>query len=158
MSDTVVLREVTQTDLPVFFEHQQEPTAVHMAAFTAEDPADKDAFEAHWTRILSDDTVTVKTILLEGHVAGHVAKFERDGTPEVTYWVGRDHWGRGVATKALTAFLDDVGVRPIYARAARDNVASLRVLEKCGFAVTGYESGFANARGREIEEAVLKLA
>ena len=128
-----------------------------MAAFSAKDPADRDAFNAHWAKILGDDTVIIKTILFEGHVTGHIAKFERLGEPEVTYWIAREYWGKCIATQTLSEFLRDVKARPLYARAAKDNIASLRVLEKCGFTISGYDRGFANARGQEIEEAILKL-
>src|SRR4029453_1988037 len=74
-----------------------------------------------------------------------------------TYWIGREFWGRGIATQALAVLLSAVKTRPLYARAAKDNVASLRVLEKCGFTIAGYERGFANARGEEVEEVVLEL-
>ena len=153
----VALRDVTEDDLPTFFEQQLDPIASHMAAFTTKDPSDKDAFAAHWTKILTDDTITIKTILIDGCMAGHVAQFERFGEPEVTYWIGREYWGKGVATEALSEFLRDVKMRPLYARAAKDNVASIRVLEKCGFTITAYETAFANVRDEDIEEAILKL-
>ena len=79
------------------------------------------------------------------------------GKPEISYWIDRAHWGKGLATQALSAFLQVLSVRPLYARAAQDNVASIRVLEKCGFIISGYERGFANARGREIDEVLLEL-
>ncbi len=107
---------------------------------------------------MGDPKVTLKTIVHEEHVVGYVGKFEeRQGKPEVTYWIGKEYWGRGFATKALSEFLSLVKSRPIYARAARDNVASLRVLVKCGFVVTGYETSIANARGGVINEANLEL-
>ncbi len=157
MSIAVQLREVVDGDLPIFFEQQLDSVANQMAAFTRERPSDKEAFASHWDRIRTDDTVSVRTIVWGGHVAGHIAKFERFGDPEVTYWIGREYWGKGVATEALSQFLGAIDVRPLFARAARDNLASLRVLEKCGFVVSSYARGFANARGEEIEEAVLKL-
>ncbi len=155
----VQLREVLESDLPTFFEFQRDPVANRMAAFTARDPADRAAFQAHWAKILSDDTITVKSIVFDGRVVGHVAKFvdKEFGKAEVTYWIGREFWGRGLATKALSEFLRHVAMRPIYGRAAKDNLASLRVLEKCGFRIVGYAKGFANARGEEIEEAMLEL-
>jgi RimJ/RimL family protein N-acetyltransferase len=78
----------------------------------------------------------------------------------VTYWIAREHWGKGIATKALGMFLRDARMqrRPLNASAARDNIASLRVLEQCGFVLIGYEKAFANARGKEIEEAMFVLA
>lgn len=152
------LREVTDSDLPIFFEQQLDPDANHMAAFTSRDPADEEAFTAHWTRILADRTNTNRTILVSGQVAGNIACYEdEDGRPEVGYWIGKDYWGKGIATAALRAFLTVVTVRPIYARVAKDNLASLRVLQKCGFAIIGEDKGFANARGQEIEEYLLKL-
>ncbi len=157
MTTGVVLRDVTDVDLPAFFEHQLDAAANQMAAFTCEDPADEEGFAAHWAKIRGDDTICIRAVLFEGLVAGHIAKFERLGEPEVTYWIGRQHWGRGIATTALSQFLGEVEARPLYARAAKDNVASLRVLEKCGFVVFGEDRGFANARGEEIDEAILRL-
>ena len=153
----VLLRDVTEGDLPTFFEQQLDSDANRMAAFTRKDPADRDAFDAHWTKIMGDDTITIKTILFEGHVAGHVATFQMFGKPEVTYWIGREYWGKGLATKALSEFLGHVNARPLYARVSKDNVASIRVLEKCGFTVSGEDKGFSNARGEEVEEFILEL-
>ncbi len=153
----VLLRDVTARDLAVFFEQQLDPTANHMAAFTARDPADRDAFTKHWTKILNDDTVTKKTIVFGGRVAGHIACFDRFGNMEVTYWIGKEYWGKGLATRALSEFLRLYPSRPLYARAAKDNIASLRVLGKCGFAICGEDKAFANARGEEAEEYILEL-
>jgi RimJ/RimL family protein N-acetyltransferase len=47
--------------------------------------------------------------------------------------------------------------RPLHARVASDNVASRRVLEKCGFRLIATERGFAEARSGEIEEFVMRL-
>jgi RimJ/RimL family protein N-acetyltransferase len=101
--------------------------------------------------------VTIKTILFEGHVTGHIASFDQSGKREITYWIGKEYWGKGIATKALSEFLDHERARPLYARAAKDNVASLRVLEKCDFTICGHDKGFAYGRGEEIEEYILKL-
>jgi RimJ/RimL family protein N-acetyltransferase len=158
LTGDVLLRDVTVRDLPAFFEQQLDPDANHMAAFTAKDPADRDAFTAHWTKILGDETITKKTILFDGHVAGHVLSFEEGGELEVSYWIGKRYWGKGLATEALSRFLDHVKTRPLYARAAKDNIASIRVLEKCGFEIAGEDKGFSNARGEEVEEFILRLA
>jgi len=156
----ILLRDVAETDLPIFFEQQRDPAANFMAAFTARDPADRDAFAAHWKRILGDDTVVVKTIVFEGNVVGSVATFvdKEFGKPEITYWIGKEYWGMGLATQALSKLLRDIRVRPIYGRAAKDNVASIRVMEKCGFTISVYSKGFANARAKEIEEVILELS
>lgn len=152
----VRLRDVTDADLAIFFEQQLDADANHMAAFTTKNPADTDAFMAHWARIRADETVTNQTILANGQVAGHVARYEVEpGRPEISYWLGKEYWGRGIATRALAAFLRCMPARPIYARAAKDNLASLRVLEKCGFTIRGEDTDFANARGQVIAEYVL---
>ncbi|MGW2519547.1 GNAT family N-acetyltransferase [Streptomyces sp. NPDC001617] len=152
----VVLREVHDSDLPVFFRQMNDPEALHMAAFTAKDPADRDAFEAHWKRIRASQDV-IRTVLAEGDVVGSAAVYGEPGEREVTYWIDRAYWGRGVATAALRVLLAEVPERPLYARAAADNAASQRVLEKCGFRLTARATGFANARGEEIDEVVMTL-
>lgn len=157
MTSDLSLRDVIDDDLPIFFEQQLDSDANHMAAFTSRNPSDRDAFDAHWKKILGDPTTTNKTILSAGHVVGHIARFERFGLPEVTYWIGKEYWGKGFATKALSELLSQVEERPVYARAAKDNTASLRVLEKCGFKISGEDKGFANARGQEVDEYILEL-
>lgn len=153
----VELREVTEGDLPIFFEHQLDADANRMAAFTVQDPADRDAFSARWKRILGDETIIKKTIVVDGDVAGHISSFEQFGGREVTYWIDKRLWNKGVASKALSEFLGHVEERPLYARAAKDNVGSIRVLEKCGFVISGEDKGFANARREEVEEFILEL-
>lgn len=153
----VELREVTATDVLVFFDHQRDPEAVRMAAFTAADPSDRAAFLVRWARILADESVVTRTVVFDGEVVGHVARFVQFGEPEVTYWIDREHWGKGLATAALSLFLRGEPRRPLYARAAVDNVGSLRVLEKCGFVAVGEDVGFARGRGEEVEEFILRL-
>jgi RimJ/RimL family protein N-acetyltransferase len=126
----VRLRAVTEDDLPIFFEHQRDPVANRMAAFP---PRERDAFLTHWGSILRDASGVVRTIELDGDVAGNVCLFGFEGRREVGYWIGREFWGRGVATRALSAFLHEVEERPIYAGVTETNVASIRVLDKCGF-------------------------
>jgi RimJ/RimL family protein N-acetyltransferase len=152
----IVLREVHDSDLPVFFRQMNDPEALHMAAFTPKDPADRDAFDAHWKRIRASADVQ-RTILADGDVVGSAAVYGEPGEREVTYWIDRAYWGRGIATAALRELVAQVPERPLYARAAADNTGSLRVLEKCGFRVTARASGYAQARGAEIDEFVLSL-
>ncbi|MBK7217219.1 MAG: GNAT family N-acetyltransferase [Candidatus Promineofilum sp.] len=155
--DNMQLRPVAASDLPTFFEHQRDPLGVHMAAFTTEDPDDRAAFDAHWRRLLGDPSIVMRTVEVEGQPAGHVSSFIGDMGTEVTYWLGRDYWGRGIATAALQAFLQVDSRRPLRGRAAADNVASIRVLEKCGFVRIGTDRGYANARRAEIDEVVMEL-
>ncbi len=135
----VLLRDVTDGDLPVFFEHQRDPAASRMAGFP---PRDRDAFLAHWKKVLADGNITKRTILFDGRVAGNVVSFENRGEREIGYWIGREYWGRGVATEALSQFLGLAEARrPLYAAVAAHNVASIRVLKKRGFTIVGEEDG-----------------
>jgi len=151
--NTVILRDVTEADLPIFYDQQLDPEATQMAAFPSRD---RDAFMAHWKKIMSNENVTLKTILFEGQVAGNVVSWEQSGEREVGYWIGKEYWGKGIGTKALAEFLGYVKTRPLYAHVAKHNVASLRVLQKCWFVISG-EDKFSDESGKEIEEFLLKL-
>lgn len=128
----LLLRAVTADDLPIFFEHQRDPESHRLAAFR---PRERDAFMAHWQKILANETGVVRTVVVGDEVVGNVLAWEDSGRHEVGYWIAREHWGKGLATRALAAFLEIVRARPLYAHVARHNGASLRVLEKCGFRV-----------------------
>jgi RimJ/RimL family protein N-acetyltransferase len=151
------LREVRGEDMAVLFDQWADPVAMHMAAFTVPDHMDWQAFERRWSRLRVDETVIARAIVVDGEVAGTIGSWGDPDEREITYWIGRSYWGKGIATAALTAFLTVDPTRPLRARVAYDNVASQRVLEKCGFRVTGTERGFAEARSGEIEELMLRL-
>jgi RimJ/RimL family protein N-acetyltransferase len=150
-----VLRDVVESDLDVFFEHQRDPEATQMALFPARD---REAFDAHWRGVLADGTVTKKTIVHEGEVAGNVGCWLQEGKHLVGYWLGSAYWGRGLATRALGELVEEVETRPLHAWVARSNVASIRVLEKCGFVVAGSRTEVDEKLGEPIEELLLELA
>jgi RimJ/RimL family protein N-acetyltransferase len=156
-ANEVFLREVVDDDLPHFFDHQCDARANQMAAFTAKDPSDEAAFEAHWRRIGSDASTFTRTIVHGEEVVGHIASFDEEGRREITYWIAPARWGRGYASEALRQFLTLETTRPLYARVASDNLASLRVLEKHGFAPILETTSFANARNAAIAETLLEL-
>ncbi len=149
----VRLRAVSDADVELFFEHQREPAANRMAAFP---PRERDAFFTHWKAIRDNQDVVIRTIECQGRVAGNVATFKRGELREVCYWLGREHWNKGVATEALQLFLAEYKGRPLYARVAKLNVASLRVAGKCGFAIVG-EDSYKSALGENVEEYLLEL-
>lgn len=130
MTGRVTLREVTDADLPIFFAHQRDPEAGRMANFPARD---RDAFMAHWAKIVRDGSVVVRTVELGDAVAGNVVSWVHDEERDVGHRIGREHWGQGVATAALASFLTLFEERPLSAHVAEHNVGSIRVLEKCGF-------------------------
>jgi RimJ/RimL family protein N-acetyltransferase len=155
--DNVTLREVQPSDLETFYEQQLDPEAIRMAAFVGKDRKDKVAFGAHWEKILNSSQNINRTIVADGQVAGHIACFPHGENLEVTYWLGREFWGRGLATQGLKRMLQLVVDRPIFGRAATDNIGSIRVLHKCGFKIVGTDKGFAIGRGEETEEYILRL-
>jgi RimJ/RimL family protein N-acetyltransferase len=128
--EEVELREVEDGDLEALFEHQLDEEAAAMAGFPSRD---RDAFFAHWTRIRSDPALITRAIVWDGQVAGNLGVFPDVGKRAVGYWIGKDFWGRGIATAALRRFLEGDAERPLHAWVLASNVASRRVLEKCGF-------------------------
>jgi len=130
---TITLREVTKEDLPIFFEHQMDAEATRMAAFPSRE---RDAFMTHWAKIMSKETNPtgiLNTIVANDVVAGNVVYWEAGGEPNIAYWLGKSHWGKGIASAAVAQFLTRIETRPVYAHVAKHNFASIRVLQKCGF-------------------------
>ena len=154
MSIEILLRDVIESDLPLLFEQQLDTEATQMAAFPSRD---RDAFMAHWTKIMADESNILKTIVFDGQAAGNIVSWEGSGEWEVGYWIGKEYWGKGIATQALLLFLDLVKIRPLYAHVAKHNIASRRVLEKCGFRMIGMEWVLDMQGENKIEEFILKL-
>lgn len=153
MSHVVRLRQVEPADLPIFYEHQLDADATQMAAFPSRDRA---AFDAHWANnILGNPANITRTILVDDQVAGNIGSWSQDDVRLIGYWIGKEHWGKGVATRALAEFLHVVTERPLYAHVVEHNVGSIRVLEKCGFSLEREESVEVDRGG--VEELVLVL-
>lgn len=153
----ISIKKTIQPDLIIFFENQTDEEANYMAAFTPKNPNDKEAYLSKWKRLMKDDSINMHSIVLGTQVIGCVVKYVMEGDAEITYAIGKAYWGRGITTKAVKQFLDIEKNRPIYGRVAYDNFGSQKILEKVGFERIGKEKGFANARGKEIEEFVYKL-
>ncbi|EMD28418.1 GNAT family N-acetyltransferase [Amycolatopsis azurea] len=153
----VALRLVEDSDLDALFEQMRDPESVRMAAFIARDPNDREAFDAHVAKLRSSPDIILRAVTGDGRFLGTVGSFVVEGDAETAYWIDRSAWGQGIASQALALLLDIIEVRPLYARAASDNLGSLRVLEKAGFTVIGTDTGYALARDAEIEETVLRL-
>ncbi len=149
----VALRPVEEGDLPILFEQQADPEANRMAAFPARD---RDAFMAHWAKLMCDKTLVLQTILFAGRVAGNIVSWEHSGERMIGYWLGREYWGKGVASAALSQLLHRVTARPLVARVAKHNLGSIRVLQKCGFTISG-DDRFPVADGTHGEEYIFTL-
>ena len=148
-----VLRDVVDDDIPVFFQQQNDPEAIEMAAFP---PREWEPFAAHWAKIRVDPTLVTKTIVSDGEVAGNIGSFPRDDRRFVGYWLGREFWGQGLATRALAELVEELE-RPLYAEVSTANIGSIRVLEKCGFTVIKTTVEHDDTLGGDIELLVMQL-
>lgn len=157
MDQQPTLRKTEESDIETLFENQADDEAIFMAAFTSKNPKDKEAYVTKWKHLLQQPSIHQQTIMLGDRIVGTVAKFEIDGNAEITYALGKEYWGRGITSKAVKEFLVLEKKRPIYGHAAADNPGSIKILEKCGFKFIGNKMGFANARGKEIEEVIYWL-
>lgn len=153
----IELRPTTVADLDILFQFQLDLEGRHLAAFMSQDSTHKEAYLAKYTRLLNDPTVNNQTIIADSEIVGSIAKFVMEGDAELTYWIDRQFWGKGVATNALKNFLNLETARPLFGRVAFDNLGSRKVLENCGFVKIGTDRGFANARQAEIEEFIYRL-
>ncbi|MEW5675321.1 GNAT family N-acetyltransferase [Flavobacterium enshiense] len=154
----IKLRQTEVADLDILFLFQLDEKARYLAAFMSKDSEDKSAYLAKYTKLLSDPTVNNQTIIIDDIIVGSIAKFVIDDDAEITYWIDRRFWGKGIATKALKHFLSIETTRPIFGRTAFDNYGSQKVLEKCGFIKVESDEGFAITRQTVIKEFIYKLA
>ncbi|MGI5262323.1 GNAT family N-acetyltransferase [Streptomyces angustmyceticus] len=149
----VCLEPIRDSHLDTLFEHQADLEAAAMAAVT---PRDRSRFDAHWAKLRRDDTVILRTVVADGVVAGGVTSWLEGERRLVGYWIGREHWGRGIATRALSLFVAEVPIRPLYAHVAVHNASSIRVLRKCHFRPASAREAPDPEDG--VEELVLRLA
>ena len=147
-----MLRRVEPGDIAVFFEQQADPAAAAMAAFPSRDRV---AHDEHRAKLLADSSCVARAIILsDGQIVGNIGSFDVEGERHVGFWIGREHWRQGHATRALTELVAEFPERPLYAHVAEHNAASLRVLAKCGFVVVGEEQ----EPGDPVKEIVLRLS
>jgi len=151
------LTKTTLDDLQTLFVFQSNKAGIWMAAFTAENPSDKEFYINKWTKIVENPDIKMQTMRVNNKIVGSFVHFDFRGETNVSYWIDEQHWGKGFATEGLKAFIKDIPKRPLFARIAFDNFASQKVVEKCGFVKIGTDKGFANARQTEIEEFIYKL-
>ena len=151
------IRPTIIADLDTLFAFQLDEEASRMAAFMAENWTDRDAYIAKWTRLITEGKVYAYVIIVNDEIVGTVGSWQMGDEWQITYWVDKPYWGRGIATAALKEFLKLFTPRPLYGRAAFDNMGSITVMEKCGFRHVGNDMHYSHARREEIEEMIFKL-
>lgn len=148
------LRPTERADVPLLFEQQNDAESNQLAGTK---PRPKEVFLALWEKIFTDPAVVPRVIICDSQVVGGISCFQADGHDAVGYWIAREHWGKGIAGRALELFLAEMKRRPLHATAARANTASIRILEKCGFRFTGYHMGEETDRYLPCEVASFVL-
>jgi RimJ/RimL family protein N-acetyltransferase len=131
---SVTIRPVEDADLPILYEHRADPIAIEMAVVPART---KPEFMAQWASIRADGTGVARAIVADGAVVGMVLSWVTDEGRMVGYWIGREHWGQGYATRGLALLVAEIAERPLIANVADSNIGSRRVLEHCGFVRVG---------------------
>ncbi len=155
----VYLRRTQPSDLPVLYEMQTDPESNRMAGTK---PRTREVFFSVWAGHFENPLLNTRVIEVDGpsgrHVVGGISCFQADGHDCVGYWIARDHWGKAIASRALTMFLLEEPRRPLHATAATTNAVSHRILEKNGFRRTGTRMGEETDRflAREIADYVLE--
>lgn len=153
----IQLRKTTKKDLDKLFLFQTDPDGIQMAAFTSKDPSDQAAYLEKWSKIVENPEVNMQTIWKEDQILGSIIHFDMMDETNVSYWIGKEFWGQGIASEAFSEFVKNSTKRPLFGRVAFDNIGSQKVLEKCGFRQIGKATEFANARNMPIEEYIYKL-
>lgn len=128
----ISLRPVTRADLPTLFDMQGDPEANALAGTK---PRERAAFDSIWARILDTPSgdVFARSIIAADALIGCINIFPREGAEYIGYWIHRDHWGRGVATRAIALILAEYPRRPLFAQVVAHNTASIRALQRNGF-------------------------
>jgi RimJ/RimL family protein N-acetyltransferase len=155
--EEIALRPTRASDLSIFYDQELDAEARRRVAFVDPATLDRTTFDEQWQRRLTNPATIARTILSGGSVAGHIVRFAFRDQPTIGYWLGREYWGRGVATRALRLYLREDVTRPLYARVAVGNTPSVRVLEKCGFLRIDQVRSYFEPLDREIDEFVLEL-
>ncbi|PKN98112.1 MAG: N-acetyltransferase [Chloroflexi bacterium HGW-Chloroflexi-4] len=131
MTQNVTLRVLYESDLPVFFEHQDDKGAEEMVGLPSRE---RDDFIDHWQKVMANPSIILRTILYENEIAGYLCSFIKEADErEVGYQLGRAYWGKGIATRALQLFLPLIPCRPLYGVTPAHNIGSQKVLTRCGF-------------------------
>jgi RimJ/RimL family protein N-acetyltransferase len=159
MPPEIKLRRTTAPDVRTLHELELDPRSNELAGTK---PRDWPTFQARWKEILADPDgsvtgVTPRVILADGELAGAVNIAPQDGCDAIGYWIAREHWGRGIATRAVALMLGEFTRRPLLATAAGHNHPSIRVLEKNGFVVVSRRMTPETARTVQRETVTLAL-
>ena len=157
----LTLKPLAEADFGALYHVQNDDEAAWVAGGGAH--RDRDAFTQRMANIVKGDQMqcAMQVMWAQGTIAGYLAHFIRDGkNREVSLWLDRAVWGKGLATRAMHMFLsglpDQIKAEPIFARVVDGNDASARVMEKNGFFNVGRDKFYSDIRSCEVSETLFK--
>lgn len=154
-SPNIRLRPTCLADIPTLFQLQLDQASNDLAGTK---PRDLAVFTARWHDNLRNPVITPRVIVEGGAIVGSIDVFKQEGDDAIGYWIAREHWGKGIATRAIALMLLEVPTRPLFARVAAHNTASRRALERNGFAITTRYNTPAGDRYTACERLILMLS
>lgn len=116
-----------------------------------------------WIRLAGAEGLNlVFAIDVDGFAVGAIGVHPGDDvnalSAEIGYWLGEEYWNRGIATEAVIAVtgyaMNTLGMQRVYAEVFEWNAASMRVLEKAGFAREGVLRKSAVKDRRPIDQVM----
>ena len=148
ITERLILRKVKESDaLPMFLNWASDPEVAKYVAWSAHENVE---MTKKIISIWLEEEESIKTIRFMITIKGSDEPFGNidvvkyiDGNPEIGYCLSRKMWNKGYMSEACLAFIKylfKLGFNKVYVRAEKDNIASNRVIEKCGFAFTHQET------------------
>jgi RimJ/RimL family protein N-acetyltransferase len=158
--ETCLLRPLVPGDAPALAEHANDREVWMNLRDAFPHPYALSDAEAYIALVMARSVQTSFAIVVDGVVGGNISL--RPGTDidrisaELGYWLGRPFWGRGVITDAVQATtsygFEVLKLHRVFAVPFARNLASKRVLEKCGFAQEGLMRRSAIKDGRILDQ------
>lgn len=164
MTGEVRLRPLEERDISAVFALRFEEEGAALAGVEGEFLPEEQFHAAMKAQITADPTsATVHVILVGGEFAGYVGVFKLPkGGWQVSYWIARPFWRKGVGSRAVRDLLNSLPVQvvgqPLFAAVIEGNQASLRILECNGFKRYGSRSFHSAAHGEERQQILLRRA
>ncbi len=156
---TVTIAPITEEDIKALYPMGSTKAISWMSGGGLKYPTPYAEFRTKNTIAVSDDVGEQETWVInhKGEPAGSIGYFRRenDSPLEIGYWLGEPFWGMGIASKALMLALDAIRLNGvtgvITATALKENIGSAKVLQKCGFDITGEENTHSPARDMMVD-------
>lgn len=143
MESKMILREFGPDDIYSIVKHASNFNVSKY--LTAKFPCPYKTEHAEWWINVGSKIGHHRAIDIDGECVGGIGITFGEGehlySCQIGYWLGESHWGKGIATEALSVMTNDAfsskRIVRLYAPVFSPNKASMRVLEKCGYTLEG---------------------